>query len=159
MKKEALILAGTILGLIVVGMGSYAYLERTTAPVTPVVVPVTPEPAEAPYGITSIDATHFYIDGVHTIVGELPMPTPCDLLETEAIVRESSPEQVTFAFTVINTTEACAQVVTPARFSISASASDQANLAATFMGVPVTLNLKAAAPGETPDDFEVFIKG
>ena len=111
------------------------------------------------YGISRIEAKHFFIDGVHTIVGELPMPTPCDLLNTTATVAESMPEQVSFNFSVINTTDSCEKVVTTQRFKVSATASKMANLSATFMGTPVSLNLVEAAAGETPDDFELFIKG
>jgi hypothetical protein len=59
----------------------------------------------------------------------------------------------------LNTTEACAQVVTNQRFKIEARASKSANLKATFMGMPVELNLVEAGPGETPEEFELFIKG
>lgn len=111
------------------------------------------------YGITRIDAKHFYVDGVHTIVGELPLPTPCDLLATDALVAESYPEQVTFAFSVVNTTKECLTQQTVQRFKVSASASKQANLQATFLGQPVELNLIEASAGETPEEFELFIKG
>lgn len=109
--------------------------------------------------ITRIDAKHFYEDGEHTFAGEIMMPTPCDLLEAETTVAESMPEQVSIDFTVVNTAEACAQVVTPQRFMVTASASEEASVQATFMGRPVELNLLEPEPGETPEDFELFIKG
>ena len=144
--------------LIVAGMFLFTYLQKKSLP-----EPVTPTPAatstQKTYGITRIDGKHFFINGVHTIVGELALPTPCDLLTAEAVVAESYPEQVTFAFTVVNTTETCAQVVTNQRFKVSAQASKDANLQATFMGVPVALNLVEAEAGETPEEFELFIKG
>jgi hypothetical protein len=143
----------------VVGMFLFTYLyQKNTKPV-PVPTGEQATTNQNTYGITRIDGKHFYINGVHTIVGDLAMPTPCDLLTTESIVAESFPEQVTFAFDVVNTTEVCAQVVTNQRFKIDAQASNQANLKATFMGQPVELNLVEAAVGETPDEFELFIKG
>lgn len=111
------------------------------------------------YGITRIEAKHFFINGEHTIVGELSLPTPCDLLTTDALVAESYPEQVTFAFSIVNTTQDCEAKQTSQRFKISASASKQANLSATFLGQPVELNLIEASAGETPEEFELFIKG
>jgi hypothetical protein len=136
----------------------FAYLKRGEQ--VDVVVPVTPTEDAVPYpGITRIDAKHFFVDGVHTFVGELEMPTPCDLLEVESTVMESYPEQVRLDFTVINNAEACAQVITPARFSVTATATEGATISATFMGRDIPLNLIPALPGETPEDFEVFIKG
>lgn len=133
-------------------------LQKQKAGVT--VPPVLVE-TEAPidYGISRIEAKHFFVDGVHTIVGELPFPTPCDLLNTTASVAESMPEQVTFQFSVINTTDSCEKIVTTQRFKVSATASKTADLSATLMGVPVPLNLVEAAAGETPEDFQLFIKG
>lgn len=111
------------------------------------------------YDVNRIEATHFYIDGVHTIVGSITMPTPCDLLDTSYTVAESMPEQITFEFDVINTADTCIQVMTEQRFKIEVSAVETASMRATFMGSPVELNLIPAAEGETPEDFELFIKG
>lgn len=110
-------------------------------------------------GIERITAKHFFADGTHTFVGEIPMPTPCDLLETSAQVRESMPEQVVLEFSVINESDMCAQVITPQRFMIEVQASEEATVSAEFMGRTVELNLLEPAPGETPDDFELYIKG
>lgn len=114
---------------------------------------------ENPYGITTITAKHFYIDGVHTLAGEIAMPTPCDLIDTTAMIAESMPEQVTVDFEVINNSEMCAQVVTNQRFKISFEASEEASIRARFMGDDVELNLVPPAEGETPEDFELYIKG
>jgi hypothetical protein len=139
-------------------MFTFAYLKKKemveVAPQAAV-----PEEKVAYAEITRIEAKHFFIDGVHTLVGEIPMPTPCDLLEATSRVAESMPEQVTVDFTVINNAEFCAQVITGQRFKVSTTASEGATFTATFMGRPVELNLIPAAPGETPDDFELFIKG
>lgn len=113
-----------------------------------------------PYpNIDRINAKHFYAEGTHTFVGELAMPTPCDLLETSAEVRESLPEQVTLQFSVVNEADTCAQVITPQRFMIEVEASEEASFDAQFMGRAIDLNLIEPEPGETPDDFELYIKG
>lgn len=159
MSTKAIVLSIVLFVIIVSGMFGFAYLKK--AEITPIETnqPPVATSTENQYGITRIEATHFFIDGVHTIVGEISLPTPCDLLVTDALVAESMPEQVTFAFSIINNSEMCAQVVTTQRFKVSAQASSAASLSATFMGLPVELNLKEAAPGETPEDFEEFIKG
>ncbi len=111
--------------------------------------------------IDRINAVHFFEDDEHIFVGEIDMPTPCDLLEFQGLVLESYPEQIRLEFTVLNTdTEnMCAQVVTPQRFRIDVSASEDAEVTAIFNGRTVELNLLTPQQGDTPDDFELFIKG
>ena len=95
MKPQyAYILAGALV-LVVGGMFAFAYFKnKELQNQEPEPEPVANE--ETPYDyIARVDAKHFYIDGTHTIAGEIPMPTPCDLLEADAIVRESMPEQAT----------------------------------------------------------------
>lgn len=159
-NRRAVVLTITLFLLIVAAMFAFAYMNRNAeAPQDPAMTNED-EGEETPYaGIERINAKHFYIDGVHTIAGEVAMPTPCDLLEADAIVRESMPEQIEIQFSVINNAEVCAQVITPQRFMVSAEASENATFSATLEGRSVELNLIEAAPGETPEDFELFIKG
>ncbi len=159
MSNKSIVLVVCMFCVLVAGMFGFAYLKKTEVVPTPVPTDVSETPTSTPYGITRIDGKHFFIDGVHTIVGEISMPTPCDLLTTDAQIAESMPEQVTFRFSVMNNSENCAQIITPGRFKVSATASKAASLQATFMGVPVELNLIEAAPGETPDEYEMYTKG
>lgn len=158
--RRAIVMAVVLFLLIIAGMFIFAYLQKTEqAPLeTP---PAAEESASAdPYDyITRVDGTHYFIDGVHTVVGEILMPTPCDLLEADAVIAESYPEQITIDFSAINNADTCAQVVTPARFKVSAPASASSTFSARFMGRPIKLNLIPAPEGETPKDFEVFYKG
>lgn len=117
------------------------------------------EPATEEESTTRITAKHFYEDGVHTLAGEIDMPTPCDLLEYDTMVQESYPEQVTIDFTVLNNAEMCAQVITAQRFMVEVAASEDASFSATLRGEAVDLNLVPAEPGETPEEFELYIKG
>lgn len=154
MNTRAILIAGGLFVVIVLGMFAFAQYKKSLIKESPEPeVPIVEEEA------MRIDAKHFFIDGTHTIAGEIMMPTPCDLLETHAIVRESMPEQVTIAFEVVNNSEICAQVVTAQRFKVDFAASEQASIDATYRGKPAILNLIPAGPGESPEDFEVFIKG
>lgn len=160
MDKRTIVLIVIFFGLIIAGMFTFAFLKRTELEVTPAPVNQGDIETEVPYAdITRIEAKHFFVDGVHTIVGQVELPTPCDLLTTQSVVRESMPEQVVFDFAVTNTSDMCAQVITAQRFKVSATASEEAVLTATFMGRSVELNLIPAGPGETPEEFELFIKG
>ena len=159
MNQRTIVIAVALFILIVAGMFTFAFMKKNElVEQEPVVEDEAQEEVEYA-SVTRITGKHYFIDGVHTIAGEIPMPTPCDLLEVEAVVMESMPEQVAFDFTVINNAEFCAQVVTPQRFMVSATASEVATFSATFMGRPVELNLVPAGEEETPEDFELFIKG
>ena len=106
-----------------------------------------------------IDAKHQFVDGKHIVAGEINLPTPCHILEAEAIVRESFPEQVLIDIKVSTQAEACAQVITPARFKVEFEASEDAVITAAVNDEPVVLNLVEVGPEEDLEDFELFIKG
>ncbi|MCB9810202.1 hypothetical protein H6781_01220 [Candidatus Nomurabacteria bacterium] len=159
MSQKSIILTVVLFALLIVGMFIYAHLKSSELEV----VTVTPsQEEEAPVlypDITRVDAKHFNIDGKHTFVGEIVFPSPCDLLETDAIVMESYPEQVILDFSVINNSDSCVEIPTAQRFKIDVVASENASFKARFMGRDIELNLIPAAEGEFPDDFEIFIKG
>lgn len=159
MNRRAVILAIVLFLVVIAGMFIFAYVQQNGGD-TNEQVGTDQEDVDDRYSfIKSIDAKHFYEDGVHTLVGEVAMPTPCDLLEADTRVAESMPEQVTVMFNVVNNAEFCAQVITAQRFMVTASASELATFSATFNGRSIPLNLFDPAPGETPEDFELFIKG
>jgi hypothetical protein len=145
MSQNSIRIVIAIFVLVVIGMFVFAYVQRSRVNTAANEEPATSTP-QTPYdSITHVDAKHFYIDGTHTVAGEIEMPTPCDLLQATS--------------SVINNAESCAQVVTPARFLVSFDADDDAAITATFMGRPIELNLIPAAEGETPEDFELYLKG
>lgn len=158
MEKRSIILFVVLFFVIVAGMFVFAYLKRQEM----ANVPVSPQPmAEEPTAplVTRVDAKHYFDGARHTFAGVVEMPTPCDLLSADALVEESMPETIVINFTVLNNADTCVQMVTPQRFMVSANASAQAKVRATWEGVPIELNLIPAAPGERPEDFELFIKG
>ncbi|MBX9906371.1 hypothetical protein K2X96_00560 [Patescibacteria group bacterium] len=108
-----------------------------------------------------IDAKHFFSsnDGVHTLVGEILMPTPCDLLTYTPTVLENG-KRVEIAFSVTNNSgDSCVQMVTPQRFSVTFKAEKDAVIEAYYQGARASLNIFPAKDGEDPTDFELFIKG
>ena len=159
MEHKGIVAAVFILMIIVIGMFIFTYLQKNEIEnISPqVTVPVLDD-IKYP-DITRIDAKHFFEDGTHTIVGEIVFPTPCDLLSWDTVILESFPEQVAISFSVVNYSEACAAVVTPQRFKISFDVSENASIRAKFLGRTVELNLIEATQSESPDNFELFIKG
>lgn len=159
-NNKAMLLAVLLFTLVVLSMFAFAYWKQkdaskeAEAPVVPI------DQSEDRYAsITRIEGKHFFIDKVHTIVGEVAVPTPCDLLDVDVIIAESFPEQVTLDFKLNNSAEFCAQVVTTQRFMVTAKVSEEATFKTLLNSRVVELNLVEAAPGETPDSFELFIKG
>lgn len=158
MDRRTIVLIVTVFILIIIGMFTFTSIMKKEVGVKAVPDVVMEEPILYP-NITRIDAKHYFMDGLHTFVGEIEMPTPCDLVEVNSLVRESLPEQIQLDFTVINNAEVCAQVITAQRFLVEAKASEGATVSATFMGRVIELNPIPALEGELPADFELFIKG
>ncbi len=163
-KKGTYIIAGIVI-LAVIGFIAISFQKTTldtkpteldTASTTlwenaPAEVVVTPQ--------TVITAKHAYQNGTHIVAGEVPLPSPCDILEANAVA-SSDKKQVLIQFnSAIKTGEKCSPEVTPARFKVNVKAERSAVLTATLNGNPVTLNLIEAGPNENLDDFELYIKG
>ncbi len=161
-KKTNVILAVVIiLSLVVVsGIIFWSWWSGRTnnnAPEEP--LPAAETPLKAPDKI--ITAKHQFKDDVHTIVGEIDMPTPCHLLNwDDVVISQSFPEQVMINFkSIYKSEEACAQVITPQRFKVTFKASQNAVISATLDGKKIILNLIEVLNGEDIDNFELFIKG
>ena len=160
MEQKHIVVSVIALVLIIAGMFIFAYLKKNELSQPQVPEVTTTQDGDSPYAdITRIDAKHFYIPPTHTIAGEMIMPTPCDLLNWTTRTVAGTPEQVVVDFTVVNHAESCVQVATPQRFKVSFDASENAVIRATLQGRELQVNLVPALPGETPDDFELFIKG
>ena len=160
LHRKTIILIITLIAVIVGGMFMYAYLKNSEIKnieeeiVVEDVVPVDPYAY-----IDRVDAKHFYRDGAHTLIGEIEMPTRCELLDWDIIVAESYPEQVSVNFKIINNSDDCQPYLTKQRFEVSFDVSEEAKISATLNGEPLNLNLIPAEPGENPEDFELYIKG
>lgn len=99
-----------------------------------------------------ITAKHAYQNGAHIVAGEIPLPSPCDILESNALPSSDKKQMlIQFAYTV-RSGEKCSPDITPARFKVSAKADKNAVLSATLNGLPVTLNLIEAGPNENLND-------
>ncbi len=139
--------------MLVIAGGSWFYFKyvRATPYPTPAVTDETPE--------MEITAKHQWKNGTHIVAGDVNLPTPCYILNTNAVVAESYPEQVTINFVASTQGEACAQVVTTERFKVDFQASEKAIIKATWNGKPAKLNLIPAGPNEDLNNFELFLKG
>lgn len=159
MTQKSITLVVGLLALVVVGMFWFAYLERSAEQPIVITEPAPEPTVDIPPYLARINAKHYRTDAGHVIAGEVTAPTPCDLVEVAAVTRESFPEQVDLQFSIINNADVCAQVLTTQRFRVDVDASSEAVFTASYMGQPLILNLIPAQPDESPDEFELFIKG
>ncbi len=156
MKNNGIIVAVILFVVLIIGMFVFAFLKKSEMNETN--TPTTETPIAGPYdSITRIDAKHFFIDGVHTLVGTITMPTACDLLNWD-VATSITPDTASINFDVINTAETCAQALTDQRFKVEFAGSEAVDIRATLEGRAIALNLIPPGEGETPDDFELFLK-
>lgn len=78
-----------------------------------------------------------YENGKYLYSGTVQKPTPCDTVEVNAVIRESFPEQVTFAITTKSSDQICAQVITEEEISGEIAVSEQAVIEVTLNGEAV----------------------
>jgi len=160
LNQRALVLSAFLFLLIIGGMFFYAYTKRTElANTAPSQIPVV-QPQAQTEDVVRINAVHFFKDGKHTIVGDIMMPTPCDLLEATSTTSGGAPEQIAIAIHTVNHTQACAQVLTLERFRVDFTAAKDAHIEATLDGKKTILNLKDAEPGMKPETLQdLYFKG
>jgi len=162
MDKKTIYLFVLVFTLIVIAMFVYAFVMRgELASKTDVENDSAVDvPSESQYQPDIVEGKVFYSNGEFVFAGVLTTPTPCDLLEVDVVIMESMPEQIRLDFTTLNTAESCIQVLTDQRFLTSpVTASPDAVISATYNGQPVNINFVPALPGESPEEFELFIKG
>lgn len=107
----------------------------------------------------TLTAKHAFRDGVHTVVGEYDLPTPCHILETASSVSKDGKSAV-IDFTVsTKTDDPCVQVITPTRYRVQLTAAPDAEITARLNGEPAVLNLIEAGPNEDLENVELYIKG
>ncbi len=144
--------------VLVIAAGSLWYYEYNTQKEQTISPPIKKEEGYVP---RIINAKHQFKNNIHTVAGEVELPTPCYLLETESFVkvREPAKDIATIRFTTVNNSDICAEVITPGRFKETFGAGEDAEINATWNNKPVLLNLIEVSPEEDLDKFELFIKG
>jgi len=91
-----------------------------------------------------IRITHSFADGVHTLAGEINLPTLCHTLVHKIIITESLPERITVAFNSKNSVPTCEQFVNPEPFSVVFQATEDVVFDITLdkKGVPFMITEK-----------------
>lgn len=108
---------------------------------------------------TIVTAKHLYYKGMHTFAGEVPLPTPCNILEHNITASKDKTQIFITLSSSIKSDEVCAQVITPARFKLTVSANKNAVVVTTLNGQEIILNIIEAGPDDNLDNFDLYIKG
>ncbi len=162
MQRQTIVLIVGLIVALIAGMFVFAYLKKAEYNRQLMEEAQTPtQEDDEEYNIARIDAKHFYTmpQGVHTLAGELSMPTPCDLIDTNVVLLDDKTRAIV-SFGVINNSDGqCEKTQTQQRFKVGFEAPKDITMEAYFMGKQVELNLVPAGPEENASDFELFIKG
>lgn len=155
LKHKGIIGAIIILLVIAFGMAVFVYIFKASDSSSQ---PLTIPSEEILYpDVQSITATHFYNEGTHTLIGEIALPTPCDLLSWTVSVAESYPEQASIDFSVSNHSDACIEVVTEQEFHITYEASERATIKTRFNGRTLPLDLIQDTSEDNSLEFQPFL--
>lgn len=165
-KRSTIIIAGiVIIALVFIIFVSLKKPTLDTNSVTTDNVSTTEwaaTPAESTSSTTEktvVTAKHAYRNGVHIVAGEIPLASPCDILDSTGSASADKTHVFIELTSSIKTGDTCPQSITPARFKVSIKANKDAKISATLNGREVTLNLIEAGPNENLDNFELYIKG
>ena len=94
-----------------------------------------------------IKIAHVFADGMHTLTGEINLPTPCHTLQQEVFIAELYPEQVTIVFETNSEVDSCVQMITPEPFVVSFVASKEADFSITLNDKDIPFEvIEAQAP-------------
>ncbi len=154
-------LIATVGVLVVAALAFFGYLLlRPSDEVLVVDEPEITEPEDVSGVSTRLIAKHDFADGMHTVVGEFDLPTPCHLLTIEPHFIDGDESNVELQYALFfDDEEMCAQVITPQQYRVDFEAPEDAAISATVDGSPVVLNLVEVPEGEDIDTFEDYFKG
>ncbi len=112
----------------------------------------------APLEIMTVN--HQYLDGTHTIVGTLSLPTPCHSYNaTTNTVGDTTEVYLEILEPSNDSDTVCAQVITDVTFRVEFEAPENQKISGFLNGKAVILNLFSIPEGENIDDYEMMIKG
>lgn len=141
LKHKGVIGAVIVLLILIFGMAVFAYLERIELESrSPNNITTSNNPDSA--HISKITAEHYFIDGRHTLIGEITFPTSCEILNWNTSIAESYPEQVTVNFSTVSYTSECAPAINVQPFQVEFEASENASIRAQFNKEPIELEIE-----------------
>lgn len=124
-----------------------------------------PQPVEtAPFEVdenglvTKLNVKRQYKDGIHTIVGEIEVPTPCHSVSATALKGEGNTVFIDVA-SVKDGDEVCVEVISSETFIVSFEADQDVMVTGTVNGNPVDFNIFEVGENELLEDKTLYFKG
>lgn len=138
------------IGLLLVVLGLVLALSGRRVEAPAVEAPASTSTSETPEPSASgILVTDSFANGTHTYTFDLYLPTPChSLSKPDVLIRESYPEQIVIAYTVVPPADGvmCVQVISRVTVSVDAVASAQAVLSSiTLNSASIAFTVAAAS--------------
>jgi hypothetical protein len=110
--------------------------------------------------IMPITVRHQYKDGIHTIVGDLSLPTPCH--SYNAVIEDTEDDAVKNILVEYKEPEdgtGCVSVIEDVTFRVSTEGPEDLKFNIFVNGEERRLNMFDLSPDVDIDEFELFIKG
>ena len=122
MNQKSITIILLVVAIVIGGMFMFVLSKKKELQSDSKTPPSKEDVTTTPYDyIERIDAKHFIDGEKHTLVGEIVLPTPCDLLnvvpEVDKVIKT-----VSINFNIVNSTKVCAQDMTPQKFQTSFNA-------------------------------------
>jgi hypothetical protein len=158
MKKTISIII-VILLVIVIVMAVKSLLEKEPVTNSDNISPERQEAIEEgdnrPEDTLNVKRQH--IDGTHTFVGTIILPTPCNSYNAEVV--SGNPAEIKITINELGPAETCIAVTDPRDFKVSYQAPFEQEFIITINGTEYNLNLFEVPEDENIDTVELYIKG
>ncbi|HEY4479019.1 MAG TPA: hypothetical protein VI981_01515 [Candidatus Paceibacterota bacterium] len=154
--KKVIVIILCVIAVALIGWGFY-YSNKVKN--SEEVVTQEPPKEDGSELAVTVNTKHQYKNGVHTLAGQMDMPTPCHLLESKATKDTVQTSKFAIEFTSTEKGGGCIDVITPRPFKVSFEGPKDIELKATLNGKSIKLNLFEVKPNEDLDAFEINVKG
>jgi len=104
----------------------------------------------------TVNVKHQFVEGIHTFVGVLELPTPCDKISSK-VVKEQGETIIDLVYA--STSEICAQVITEKEFTVTFAGEVNENIIARLNGELVNLNIYEIDSKQNIYEVKIFNKG
>ena len=136
--KIRLIVLGVII-VAILGMYYLFYSQEVVAPIKEIDETVVTAPEQSAPIIEEVLIVHGFNKGVHTVSGNLTLPTPCYTLNADVMLSSSTPVVATLHFSSGDAGGMCIQVLDERPFEVSFKAAEDATIKGLWNGTEISL--------------------
>ncbi len=157
-KARIIISVFILFAIALIGFGLYKS-QRADVTASPQSEEFSEVPDEERYA-EIVNVKHQYKGGKHTYIGELNLPTPCHLIQSDVVRDETNIRKIEINFrSALEDNALCAQVITPRPFKVTFEAPEKITLTVMFDGRPIRFNIFEVPAEDNVEQFDINIKG